>query len=44
MNGNVKVGDFGISKMLNTHSQAQTVVGTPYYLSPEMVLVILENV
>ncbi|XP_064212141.1 serine/threonine-protein kinase Nek8 isoform X1 [Tribolium castaneum] len=36
MNGNVKVGDFGISKMLNTRSQAQTVVGTPYYLSPEM--------
>ncbi|XP_063909178.1 serine/threonine-protein kinase Nek8 isoform X2 [Zophobas morio] len=36
MNGNVKVGDFGISKVLNTRSQAQTVVGTPYYLSPEM--------
>lgn len=36
-NGVVKVGDFGISKMLNTKSQAHTVVGTPYYLSPEMV-------
>ncbi|KAJ3627378.1 hypothetical protein MTP99_014758 [Tenebrio molitor] len=36
MNGVVQVGDFGISKMLNTRSQAKTVVGTPYYLSPEM--------
>lgn len=35
--GTIKVGDFGISKMLNTRSQAQTVVGTPYYLSPEIV-------
>ncbi|XP_019881226.2 serine/threonine-protein kinase Nek8 isoform X2 [Aethina tumida] len=34
--GTIKVGDFGISKMLNTRSQAQTVVGTPYYLSPEI--------
>ncbi|RWS23438.1 serine/threonine-protein kinase Nek8-like protein [Leptotrombidium deliense] len=33
----VKVGDFGISKMLNTHKVgASTVVGTPSYLSPEM--------
>ncbi|KAK9504134.1 hypothetical protein O3M35_010537 [Rhynocoris fuscipes] len=32
----VKVGDFGISKVMNTKSQAQTVLGTPYYLSPEM--------
>lgn len=32
-----KVGDFGISKMMSTLVQAQTVVGTPYYLSPEMV-------
>lgn len=35
-NGSVKVGDFGISKILHTKSQAQTVVGTPYYLSPEI--------
>ncbi|XP_017772307.1 PREDICTED: serine/threonine-protein kinase Nek8 [Nicrophorus vespilloides] len=34
--GTVKIGDFGISKMMNTRSQAHTVVGTPYYLSPEM--------
>ncbi|XP_023311409.1 serine/threonine-protein kinase Nek7 [Anoplophora glabripennis] len=36
MNGTIKLGDFGISKMLNTKSQAHTVIGTPYYLSPEM--------
>lgn len=33
----VKVGDFGISKVMNTQSQAHTVLGTPYYISPEMV-------
>ena len=33
----VKVGDFGISKMLSTHrGGAHTVLGTPYYISPEM--------
>lgn len=32
----IKVGDFGISKMLTTKGQAQTVLGTPYYISPEM--------
>ena len=32
----IKVGDFGISKVLeNTASQAMTVVGTPYYMAPE---------
>ena len=32
----VKVGDFGISKVLeNTTQAAMTVVGTPYYLAPE---------
>lgn len=31
----VKIGDFGISKILNTTS-AKTFVGTPYYLSPEI--------
>lgn len=36
--GTVKVGDFGISKMLTTkQGGALTVVGTPYYISPEMV-------
>ncbi|GFR93665.1 serine/threonine-protein kinase Nek8 [Elysia marginata] len=35
--GVVKVGDFGISKMLgSTNIGAQTVLGTPYYISPEM--------
>ena len=36
--GIVKVGDFGISKMLSTkQAHANTVLGTPYYISPEMV-------
>ena len=35
-NGTVKLGDFGISKVLeNSITSANTVVGTPYYLSPE---------
>lgn len=33
-----KIGDFGISKILGTHrAGASTVVGTPHYISPEMV-------
>ncbi|XP_046670122.1 serine/threonine-protein kinase Nek8-like [Homalodisca vitripennis] len=32
----IKVGDFGISKVMSTKGQAQTVLGTPYYISPEM--------
>ena len=36
-NNTVKLGDFGISKVLETTAeQAMTVVGTPYYMSPEM--------
>jgi serine/threonine protein kinase len=36
-NDNVKLGDFGISRVLSsTHAEASTFVGTPYYLSPEM--------
>mgnify|MGYP001792651280 CR=1 FL=1 len=36
--GVVKIGDFGISKMLTTGGKAaNTLVGTPYYISPEMV-------
>jgi NIMA (never in mitosis gene a)-related kinase len=32
----IKLGDFGISRVLEaTNANAQTVVGTPYYMSPE---------
>ena len=34
----VKLGDFGIAKNLNcTWQKAKTMIGTPYYLSPEIV-------
>jgi len=34
----VKLGDFGIAKMLSsTNQMVKTMVGTPYYLSPEIV-------
>jgi NIMA (never in mitosis gene a)-related kinase len=33
----VKIGDFGISKTLETtHQKASTIIGTPQYLSPEV--------
>lgn len=35
-NNTVKLGDFGISKVLETGLIAMTVVGTPYYMSPEV--------
>ena len=36
--GLVKLGDFGIAKNLDyTWDKARTLIGTPYYLSPEMV-------
>ena len=36
--GLVKLGDFGIAKCLqHTHQNAKTMIGTPYYLSPEIV-------
>ncbi|ELT98381.1 hypothetical protein CAPTEDRAFT_123865 [Capitella teleta] len=36
--GLVKLGDFGISKVLDTRSQmVDSYVGTPYYMSPELI-------
>jgi len=33
----VKIGDFGISRILMSNSEmATTFVGTPYYMSPEV--------
>lgn len=35
--GEVKMGDFGISRVLqHTYDCARTAIGTPYYLSPEI--------
>ena len=35
--GDVKIGDFGIARVLqHTYDVAQTAIGTPYYLSPEI--------
>lgn len=37
-NGNVKLGDFGLSRMMGDESVfAYTHVGTPYYMSPEQI-------
>ena len=37
-NKNVRIGDFGLSKILNTSvDYTSTNVGTPYYMSPEMI-------
>jgi NIMA (never in mitosis gene a)-related kinase 1/4/5 len=36
-NGDIKIGDFGIARVLqDTYDCAQTAIGTPYYLSPEI--------
>ena len=32
----IKIGDLGVAKELNQASFAKTLIGTPYYLSPEM--------
>ncbi|XP_022103366.1 uncharacterized protein LOC110986064 isoform X2 [Acanthaster planci] len=35
--GTVKIGDFGISKVMSSNNRgASTVLGTPYYISPEI--------
>lgn len=33
---NIKLGDFGLSKALGAATFANTYVGTPYYMSPEL--------
>lgn len=36
--GQIKLGDFGIARVLkNTVEKAKTMVGTPYYISPEII-------
>jgi NIMA (never in mitosis gene a)-related kinase len=32
----VKIGDLGVAKVLNANDFAHTMVGTPFYLSPEL--------
>ena len=34
---NIKIADFGLAKELGNAKMAQTNVGTPYYMSPELV-------
>jgi serine/threonine protein kinase len=35
-NDNIKIGDLGISTIFEKHSMIKTVIGTPYYMSPEL--------
>lgn len=35
-NFEIRIGDLGVAKMLDTNIFAHTVIGTPYYLSPEL--------
>ncbi|KAF2749131.1 G2-specific protein kinase-like protein nimA [Sporormia fimetaria CBS 119925] len=35
-NNCVKLGDFGLSKIIQSHDFASTYVGTPFYMSPEI--------
>lgn len=32
----LKLGDFGMAKLLDETENAKTVLGTPYYMSPEL--------
>ena len=34
--GTIKIGDLGVAKVLNQTQFAKTMIGTPYYLSPEI--------
>merc|ERR1719253_518871 len=36
-NGDIRVGDFGMSKVVKANEKFQTVVGTPYYIAPEVI-------
>ena len=36
-NGNIKLGDFGISRVLEPTEKAHSLIGTPYYMSPEVI-------
>ena len=35
-NNLIKIGDLGVAKLLQTNTKANTYIGTPYYLSPEV--------
>ena len=35
-NLDIKIGDFGVAKILTKSGFAKTIIGTPYYLSPEL--------
>ena len=35
-NLDIKIGDFGVAKILTKTGFAKTIIGTPYYLSPEL--------
>ncbi|KAL6721886.1 G2-specific serine/threonine protein kinase [Lecanora helva] len=36
IDNSVKLGDFGLSKLMQSHDFASTYVGTPFYMSPEI--------
>jgi serine/threonine protein kinase len=37
--GKIKIGDFGISRKFDTKKlHTQTMIGTPYYVSPELLM------